>query len=216
MTKWKYGDSWEKYPIEEGEIWQEPFSQSRIAVADLRNDLPFEIEAEMIYMDSPWNKGNVNSFITKAGMNSYIDSFESFMDCLFGKIKQINPEVCYLEIGKQHKEDFIQRLAAMFSCVEEWEIKYYKKNPCYLVRGADYITEADFTGLDDEVTPYRAIMFEQPGSVADLCTGRGLTLLAAHKFGAKFYGTELNKRRLAVAIDRAAKAGVFYEKCNLH
>lgn len=59
-------------------------------------------------------------------------------------------------------------------------------------------------------------MFEQPGSVADLCTGRGLTLLAAHKFGAKFYGTELNKRRLAVAIDRAAKAGVFYEKCNLH
>jgi len=36
--KWKYGDSWEKYPIEEGEIWQEPFSQSRIAVADLRNE----------------------------------------------------------------------------------------------------------------------------------------------------------------------------------
>lgn len=216
MTKWKYGDSWEKYPIEEGEIWQEPFSQSRIAVADLRNPLPFEIKAEMVYMDSPWNKGNVNSFITKAGMDSYIDSFEGFMDCLFWQIKKIDPAVCYLEIGKQHKEDFIQRLAAMFSCVEEWEIKYYKKNPCYLVRGADYITEADFTGLDDEVTPYRAIMFEQPGSVADLCTGRGLTLLAAHKFGAKFYGTELNKRRLAVAIDRAAKAGVFYEKCNLH
>ena len=83
--KWKYGDSWEKYPIEEGEIWQEPFSQSRIAVADLRNDLPFEIEAEMVYMDSPWNKGNVNSFITKAGMNSYIDSFESFHGLSFSK-----------------------------------------------------------------------------------------------------------------------------------
>jgi hypothetical protein len=31
-----------------------------------------------------------------------------------------------------------------------------------------------------------------------------LTLLAAHKFGAKFFGTELNKRILAVAIERAA------------
>lgn len=216
MTKWKYGDSWEKYPIEEGEIWQEPFSQSRIAVADLRNDLPFEIEAELIYMDSPWNKGNVNSFITKAGMNSYIDSFEYFMDCLFGKIKQINPEVCYLEIGKQHKQDFIGRLNQLFPIVQDWQITYYKKNPCYLLRAGENVLEQDFTGLDDEVTPYRAIMFEQPGSVADLCTGRGLTLLAAHKHGKKFYGTELNKRRLAVAIDRAAKAGVFYEKCNLH
>ena len=61
----------------------------------------------------------------------------------------------------------------------------------------------------------KAIQAEKPSSVVDLCTGRGLTLLAAHKFGARFYGTELNKRRLAVAIDRASKAGVFYEKCDI-
>ncbi len=215
MANWKYGDSWEKYPIEEDEIWQDPMSQSNIAVADLRNQLPFEIKTEMVYMDSPWSKGNVNSFITKAGMSNYIDSFEYFMDCLFGHIKKIDPSVCYLEIGKQHKEDFIVRLASIYSCVEEWEIRYYKKNPCYLVRGADFITDTDFTGLDDEVTPLKAIQTEKPSSVSDLCTGRGLTLLAAHKFGAKFYGTELNKRRLAVAIDKAAKTGVYYEKCNI-
>lgn len=215
MVNWKYGDSWEKYPIEAGEVWQDPFSSSQIAVADLRNDLPFKIEAEMVYMDSPWNKGNVNSFITKAGMNSYIDSFEYFMDCLFGQIEKIDPSVCYLEIGKQHKEDFINRLSAMYSCVEEWEIRYYKKNICYLLRACEGITDQDFTGLDDEVTPLKAIQSERPSSVSDLCTGRGLTLLAAHKFGSRFYGTELNKRRLAVAIDRAAKAGINYEKCNI-
>ncbi|MDD2813803.1 MAG: hypothetical protein PHF53_10370 [Bacteroidales bacterium] len=215
MTKWKYGDSWEKYPIEEGEIWQDPLSLSRIAVADLRNDLPFDIKAEMVYMDSPWNKGNVNSFITKAGMNSYIDSFEGFMDCLFNQIKKISPEVCYLEIGKQHKSDFISRLNVLFPVVQDWQIVYYKKNPCYLLRAGEDITEQYFTGLDDEVTPLKAIQAEKPSSVVDLCTGRGLTLLAAHKFGARFYGTELNKRRLAVAIDRASKAGVFYEKCDI-
>lgn len=215
MTKWKYGDSWEKYPIEEGETWQDPTSLSKIAVADLRNELPFKIKTEMIYMDSPWNKGNVNSFITKAGMDSYINSFESFMDYLFEKINQINSEVCYLEIGKQHKQDFINRLNQLFPVVQDWQIVYYKKNPCYLLRAGENVLEHDFTGLDDEVTPYRAIMLEQPRSVSDLCTGRGLTLLAAHKHGKKFYGTELNKRRLAVAIDRAAKAGVYYEKCNI-
>ena len=216
MAKWKYGDSWEKYPIEEEEIWEDPMSLSRIAVADIRDQLPFEIKAGMVYMDSPWNKGNVNSFITKAEMNSYIDSFEYFMDCLFCQISKIDPSVCYLEIGKQHKADFRSRMSELFSCVEEWEILYYKKNPCYLIRGANNTTEADFTGLDDEVTPLKAIQAEQPSSVADLCTGRGLTLLAAHKFGARFYGTELNKRRLAVAIDRAAKAGVYYEKSDVY
>lgn len=211
-----YGDSWEKYPIEEGQVWKDPLSLSKIAVADIRNELPFEIHAEMIYMDSPWNKGNVNSFITKAGMDTYIDSFEYFMDCLFGQIKKIDPSVCYLEIGKQYKQEFVSRLNALYPLVQIWEIRYYKRNPCYLVRGAENIIEPDFTGLDDEVTPLKAIQTEQPGSVADLCTGRGLTLLAAHKFGAKFYGTELNKRRLAVAIDRATKAGVYYEKCNVY
>jgi len=216
MTKWKYGDSWEKYPIEEGETWQDPMSLSKIAVSDLRNELPFKIKTEMIYMDSPWNKGNVNSFITKAEMSNYIDSFEDFMDCLFGQISKIDPSVCYLEIGKQHKENFISRLSALFPCIEEWEIRYYKKNPCYLLRAGEDITEQDFTGLDDEVTPLKAIQAEQPLSVSDLCTGRGLTLLAAHKYGAQFVGTELNKRRLAVAIDRAAKAGVHYEKSNVY
>ena len=68
--------------------------------------------------------------------------------------------------------------------MQDWQITYYKKKSVLPPpRAGENVLEQDFTGLDDEVTPYRAIMFEQPESVADLCTGRGLTLLAAHKFG---------------------------------
>ena len=211
MTEWKYGNSWEKFPIEEGEIWQS--GQSKIAVADVRNPLPaFMQDADMIYCDPPWSKGNANSFVTKAGQDTYVSDFKDFMYALFERIAWINPEVCYLEIGKQHVEDFNERLGKIFPAIQTWPITYYKKKPCYLIRGGPEAIKADFSGMDEENTPQATIEIENPNYVADLCTGRGLTLLAAARHGANFVGTELNKRRLAVAIDRAAKIGVHYGK----
>lgn len=211
MTKWKYGDSWEKFPIDAGEIWQS--GQSKIAVLDIRNPLPaFMQDADMIYCDPPWSKGNANSFVTKAGQDTYVSDFKDFMDALFERIAWINPEVCYLEIGKQHVEDFKENLGKIFSIVQAWEITYYKKKPCYLIRGGTKATRSGFSGMDEENTPQATIEIENPNCVADLCTGRGLTLLAAHANGKQFVGTELNKRRLAVAIDKADKLGVHYEK----
>lgn len=216
--KWQYGDSWEKFPIVEGETWAHSQSGSTIAVHDLRNPLPAFMRADIVYCDPPWNQGNVNSFITKAGMDSYVSGFGGFLDTLFNRITEIGPDVCYLETGKQHLTDVETLMGAQFYCTETWEIRYYKKHPCFLVRGAGTPSTAwrdfgiDFTGMDDTETPTAAIRVESPQTVADLCTGRGLTLLAAHAHGARFVGTELNRRRLAVAIDRAAKRGWNYAK----
>ncbi len=214
MTRWSYGDSWERYPITDGETWLHADSGSQIAVHDLRRPLPaFMAAASMVYCDPPWSKGNMNSFVTKAGMDSYVDSFREFMDALFSRIAEIAPAVCYLEIGAQHRSDFEARMRAGFPAVQIWPITYYRRHRCYLVRGGPAVTDADFTALDDEDTPLAAIRAERSVTgVADLCTGRGLTLLAAHKCGVPFFGTELNRRRLAVAIDRAAQRGVLYEK----
>jgi len=208
-AKWRYGDAWEKHPIKEGEIWT--YQTSHIAVADLRVQLPnFMQQADMVYCDPPWNKGNVNSFITKAGMSSYVDDFGAFMDILFERIAWIDPKVCFLEVGKPHRCDFINRMGKIYPNVKSWDITYYKKNPCHLIRGGLTPTDYDFTGLDEEHTPEIAIGLEMPECVADPCTGKGLTLLAAHKHKIRFVGTELNRRRLAVAIDRAAKKGAIY------
>jgi hypothetical protein len=150
-------------------------------------------------------------------MDSYIDNFRVFLHELFGQIRQISPSVCYLEMGKQHIDDVMGFMHMLYPTYQVWGITYYKKNPCYLIRGGQVLLDPhfDFTGRDDEHTPALAIEAEHPAIVVDLCTGRGLTLLAAHKYGAAFCGIELNKRRLAVAIDRAAKQGIRYENCGL-
>lgn len=217
--KWQYGDSWEKYPIVEGEIWGHFPCDSMIAVHDLRNPLPdamlcshFFRHVDLLYCDPPWSQGNANSFITKAGMDSYISGFDTFLDALFGQIRDLRPGTCYLEMGSLHLTDVKSRMGALYPFIQSWPITYYRKNPCHLIRGGPDFSQEDFSGLDDEQTPATAIKAEHPSTVADLCTGRGLTLLAAHANGARFFGIELNKRRLAVAIDRAAKQGIRYEK----
>jgi hypothetical protein len=210
-SKWRYGDSWERYPIDKGEVWTHAESGSKVAVHDIRDPLPaFMRGVDLVYVDPPWSQGNANSFVTKAGLSSYVDGFEGFLDTLFARIAEIGPGVCYVEMGAQHAWDALARIGERFPARQMWPITYYRKHPCYLIRGGSHPTGIDFTGLDDERTPTAAILADTPRSVADLCTGRGLTLLAAHAAGCRFAGTDLNRRRLAVAIDRAAKQGVTY------
>ncbi len=216
-AKWQYGDSWERFPIIEGEVWSHDASGSKVTVHDLREGPPgYMLRTEMVYCDPPWSLGNANAFITKAGMDSYLRGFDEFMDALFKCIEAISPVVCYLEIGRQHERDFAERLGVLFPSVQEWQITYYRRQPCFLLRGGRTPVSRDFSGLDDEDTPFAAIEAEGPGSVADPCTGRGLTLLAAHKHGTRFLGSELNRRRLAVALDRAAQMGIHYVKAEAY
>lgn len=213
-TKWAYGDAWERHPIVAGVPWVDAESGSRVAVADLRDGVPdFMLDAEIIYTDSPWNAGNVNSFITKAGgLVERVRDFADFYTALFREIGRINPRVCYLEIGKQYLDVWRAEMVKQFPVVEVWPIFYYRKHGAFLVRGGDDLAPAQYTGMDDEFVPRVAVEAEGPGVVGDLCTGRGGTLIAAHLFGRPFVGTELNPRRLAVAIERAAHLGVDYRR----
>lgn len=212
MTKWRYGDSWERFPIADGETWTHAASGSALTVHDIRDPLPEHMRGvDLLYADPPWNQGNVNSFITKAGMDRYVGSFAEFLVALASAIDTVAPRVCYLEAGAKHVDDVAALLGARWQHVDRWKIRYYRKHPCYLLRGASTPAPADLTGLDDEETPLASIEAEAPAAVADICAGRGLTLLAAHQSGLPFHGTELNRRRLAVAIDRAAAVGWQYE-----
>jgi len=205
-----YGKSYEKYPINEGEIWN--CNESSIAVCDLTKSLPeFMLHADMLYCDPPWSLGNVNMFNSKAG-REYMNSFNEFYDSLFENIKKIAPEVCYLEIGEKNRELYIQKLSELYPVVQDWQITYYKKNKCYLLRAAQSPTDFDFSNYDDEETPALAVKNESPRVVGDLCTGRGLTGIAALTNNCSFVGTELNKRKLAVFIERAKRKGYEFAK----
>ena len=210
-----YGKSWDKYPIEKGEIWKDKQSGSIVAVSDLTKQLPnFLLKADMIYCDPPWSLGNVNMFNSKAGRD-YINNFKEFYDPFFDNIKLIDAKVAYIQVGNQNKGLFIDKLSSIYKYIQIWDIVYYKKYPSVLLRGyniPEETAEFCFTGIDDALTPSYAIENEKPSCVADLCTGRGLTALAAYKFDVKFSGIELNKRKLAVCIDRCNRKGMRYEK----
>ncbi len=206
-----YGKSWEKFPIQENEIWS--YKASIVSAHDLTTGLPeYMKSADFIYVDPPWSLRNVNMFNSKAG-RKYMNSFDEFDAFLFHSIDLIQADTCYMEVGKESLLNFETKLRSRFPFFQKFEIVYYKKNPCFLLRGS-HISEIpyDFTGMDDEETPKKAIELEKPACVADMCMGRGITALAALDNGCCFVGTELNRRKLAVFIDRANRKGYEFKK----
>ena len=59
--KWEYGDAYKRYPIKEGPaIFQDG---SILQCHDIFNPLPdFMLKADLLFTDSPWNKGKLTSF----------------------------------------------------------------------------------------------------------------------------------------------------------
>ena len=207
--KFNYGNSWEKYPIKENEVWVSS-NGSKIMVQSILDPLPdFFYNVDMLYIDPPWNLSNLNSFYTKADISNYLYDFKDFYSVLFKRIKEVNCKVCYLEIGKQNKDVFINNMKILFKFTDIWRVTYYKKHESYLIRGGISKCVFDFSGMDDSTTPQKAIEIENINSVGDLCAGRGLTGISVYNQNKIFYGIELNKRRLAVMID---KLGGIYEK----
>lgn len=206
---WTYGDAWERFPIEESERWQA--GTGTVAVHNIFNPLPkFMRQADALFIDPPWNQGNVNSFYTKAGRTDYILDFNKFLDRLIACITEIAPNVCYIEMGDQYATEVKMRLntRAGFGCVDCWPVTYYKKHPCWLLKGSRMPhTGTDFTGMDEATCIEVIAREEQYSVIGDLCMGRGLVGLNAYKAGRPFVGTELNKRRLACLLSDVAKAG---------
>lgn len=206
INKWLYGDSWEKYPIENDQIWIEKNSNSKLMINDILKKIPEYLkEADMIYTDTPWDTGSMNSFFTKAHIKEK-HSFDELCDTVYNCIVTINPKICYLEIGKQNINKYKDILNKLYPVVQEWNI-VYKKNPMKLLRGGHNIQQYDFTGLDDNDAPLIAMKNEEFNCVCDFCMGQGLTAVAAYNLQKKFVGSELNKRRLAVTIDKIVKLG---------
>ena len=189
-------------------------SDSMVMVNDLRAGIPdWMLAADMVYCDPPWNQGNVNAFITKAGLDSYITSFSRFCDTLFAEIARIAPMVCYLEIGDAHVADFATRLMTMYPVAQAWEVTYYNKHRCHLLRGAvsDYC-EHDYDRTGRGQNPQHRRWFGAAQRRGRPLHGSGGSRpVACHEHGVRFLGTELNPRRLAVAIDRVNKLGGNYE-----
>lgn len=212
MAEWNYGDAYKRYPIRLGE--QAIFEDgSMLALSNIFDPLPaFMKQADLFFCDPPWNIGNLNSFYTKAGRNDYPSGFELFYKRLFECVAEINPKTCYVEIGKEYIAEFIIEMKQIFKSVTFYNSMYYHKsdNHCYIIRGSKKHQKFPLDGIDEEDIIKWVCQNEQYKCIADPCMGRGLVACGAFNTCHKFVGTELNPKRLSVAIERLAKLGTKY------
>ena len=206
--KWTYGDSWEKFPIETGQVWGLA-DGSQVAVHDIFNSLPDFVRADLVFVDPPWNQGNLRSFYTKAEIDPEPENgFDKFSSVLLERIRQIGAQTAYIEMGNQAAVMFQASLERQFKYVQHWPVLYYKKHSTNILRGSNIAPiDYDFTGIDEAKCIQIIAKIEQYEVIADPCMGRGLVGLAAYANGKPFVATELNKRRLAVLLDRLSSAG---------
>ena len=210
--RWEYGGAYQRHPVEGNRV---TFADgSIIQPHNLFDPLPeFMRSADLVFVDPPWNVGNINSFYTKAGRDDYQESFLPFLDRLFFRIADVNPRVCYVEIGKEFLADVVIKMRALYRAVTFYNSTYFHKpdNLCYVVRGAAKRKKRPLDGLDEETIIEWVCANEEFNCIGDLCMGRGLVGLNAYANGKRFVGTELNHKRLAVLVEKLHKKGLTYE-----
>lgn len=204
MTKWEYGGAYKKYDIVDGEIYKIK-DKGEVMVHDLTKGLPeFMKKADVIFVDPPWNKGNLSTFYTKADKNYRLDSYEFFYQELFNSIKEIEADICFVEIGKQYLSLFIEEMKKIYKHVTFYNSSYYhrKDSFCYIVQGSKKRVNYKLDGIDEEDIIAWICKNIDYNCIADLCMGQGLVGYHSYINGKNFVGTELNKKRLGVTIDR--------------
>ncbi len=212
MPKWNYGDAYLRHPISGDEI--AVFEDGSIVkVHDIFDPLPaFMRQADLIFVDPPWNLGNLNTFYTKAGRDDKQSSFERFYKRLFECIREIAPATCYVEVGKEYLAEFICEMKRLFRHVTFYNSTYYHKKDhlCYVVRGGAKKKRLLLDYMDEEDIIAWICQHEDYSCIGDLCMGRGLVGMNAYKAGRRFVGTELNPKRLSVLLERIINLGGKY------
>jgi hypothetical protein len=201
---WDYGGAYLRHDME-GEI-RLP-NGSTVAVCDWTLRLPeFMKQADTLFIDPPWNAGNVRSFYTKADLDSPRVDFLAYTEKLWERIDQIAPRFLFLEMGKEFLAHYLSQAVQRYKYVTFYNSTYYGKreNKCYVIHATDDFKRRRYAELEDmdeaDIIAWLCRNHDY-GCIGDLCMGRGLVGRHAYLAGRKFVGTELNKKRLAVLVD---------------
>lgn len=205
----RYDGSIDKYPISDGEVYALP-NGSKITISDITKGLPlFTKEADCIFIDPAGNKGVLKAYYTKAEKECPVQSFDEFVTHIKRCIQEISPERLFVECFSRNKNQMIPMVESLFPCVKVYDSTYYhsKKNPCWIIQGTKSPEDWGLGGIDEEDVIYKICKEVPFNSITDFFMGQGLVADAAYMAGKVFYGSDMNRNRLAVAISRVAKRG---------
>jgi hypothetical protein len=210
VSDWNYGDAYLRHPISDAVEFEDG---SIVKVHNIFDPLPdFMKAADLMFVDPPWNLGNLNTFYTKAGRGDYQTDFELFYKRLFECIGEIMPKTCYVEIGKEYLAEFIIQMKLLYRSVTFYNSSYYhrRSNMCYIIRGSSKHKKLPLDYMDEEDIIEWICANENYSCIGDLCMGRGLVGVNAYKNGKRFVGTDINHKRLSVLLERLRKQGLEY------
>ena len=205
MKDWTYGNFARFYDMDQNPI---KIGTGMVKVHDLMNEMPDWFAPDVIFSDPPCNQGNLQSFSTKAGTgrlteNAY-DMFEKRLMQVFDKV---NPRAIYLEVFRSNFDFWFNYMEEKFDVIKVSKSYYYNKksNKCWIISGTynDIDLKLDFDYVDEEDV-IKEICKNLPDnfSIGDPCMGMGLVGFYANYYKKRFFGTELNKHRLAYMIER--------------
>lgn len=210
--KWEYGSSWQRHPVNGHIVLFEDGSQMK--VHDIFERLPaFMLTADTIFVDPPWNQGNMSSFYTKADLKTdrtFVELLSRVHEC----IREITPQTVFLEIGKEYLADVIVALSKIYPRVMFYNNTYYKRrdNKCYIVHAGHKAKRYKELEDMDEADAIAWICKNHPFEIiGDFCMGLGLVAINAAKNKKKFVGTELNHKRLSATVEAIHKIGLKYQ-----
>lgn len=221
MGKWDYGDAGDRWSVAAGDVWR--LGDHVVACGDIELGdgaalLGTYGPADVAYVDPPWNAALATGFRTKANLRRRVN-FTSFLRKLCATLSQVKRDV-FIETA--HSELFRlegELLRFKGKVLGKWPITYYHDSTkvgalIHAAFGEGSALEDSPAGMDDDDTPAWCLQRTTAvnDTVVDLCLGRGLTLRAAHALNRRALGLELHPRRLAVAIDWAAKQGLRPER----
>ena len=204
--KYEHGRLYEKYDMT-GDIH---IGTGIVRVHDIFNPLPsFMRAADVIFCDPPYNASALNGYYTKAEIEKKPESFDSFFNVLFRRIAQINPRILILEVGVSQFEKYMLEILPKYRHVTVKDSMYYgnAKNKCKIIIASnDEIPECltDMPFMDEEKVIEYICQNLEYSCIGDLCMGKGLVGFYSNKYGKPFVGTELNKKRLAVLLERVS------------
>lgn len=204
MSKFEYRGFYQKYDMtKEIEI-----GTGIVKVHDIFDELPeFMKQADCLFIDPPCSNGNLKSFYTKSEKELKFSYF-LFESRLFDLIDEINPKHLFIETFKANKETIFKELTLRYGeNVKEFSSYYYgsKKNKCTIFYASFEKSGFEIPEMDEEKAIEHICKNLDFDCIGDLCMGKGLVGFYANKYGKKFVGTELNKKRLACLLEHISK-----------